>query len=159
MYSNTMKYLFILFFLMVSTAKADQWLCTEAASQRSGDTIKSCGVGTGSDEAQARAQALDYAKHEFKSICEASSDCVNHYVTAQPMRTACSKEDGIYSCQRLVVFTIHGAVPEKILPGGFVASPNPESKITLTSCMKLNRDNSQEGIDAFSECEERYAHQ
>lgn len=104
-----MKSLIVFLFILVSAqmAKADDWLCTQEASHRMGDTVKSCGIGVGADESDARSAALLNAKKEFYAVCEASNDCTGHAVTAQPMRTTCNTSAfGMVTCYRLVNFVI-----------------------------------------------------
>jgi hypothetical protein len=93
--------------LFGSVAVAEGWLCTEAASQRSGDVIRSCGVGYGSDENAARRDAFDNARIEFGALCDTSDDCRGREVSVTPERTSCEPTaDGGYKCYRLLVFTL-----------------------------------------------------
>jgi len=72
-------------------AYSDDWLCTETASIKSGNTLRTCGIGTSDNEADARIAALREAKREFKEICSESSDCKNRKTIMRPMRNACNK--------------------------------------------------------------------
>lgn len=101
-----MKNVLLLGLLFSVNAQAADWLCTEESSQRTANVISSCGIGHGLDEGTARARALDSAQTEFDKICQNSSDCLNHSVTANPMRTECIKDQGVFQCYRLVKFTI-----------------------------------------------------
>ena len=101
----------ILLFMSIN-AYADQWFCTDESSTRSNDIIKSCGIGEDKEEGTARLKAFTNARAEFKQICRASSDCVQHYVYSTPMRTECRKEAEAYKCYRMVQFRI-GAVYKK----------------------------------------------
>ena len=83
-----------------------EWLCEEEASQREGNTIKSCGIGQAKTEAEARDMALDNAKKEFDKICNASVDCAGHETIADPRRTSCSLKGNTYTCHRLIAFEI-----------------------------------------------------
>lgn len=113
-----MKALFMLMLLVSTSAFAkEEWLCTEASSQRRGNSILACGVGEGRDESQARTKALDNSKQEFTKLCELSDDCKNHLITVQPERTTCEKDKRNYRCYRLIVFTIdEGKKRESINP-------------------------------------------
>ncbi len=91
--------------LFAQNCRADDWLCTEEASQRDGNVIKACGVGLGFDENGARYQALENAKIEFDKVCNASSDCKGHEVVAEPTRTEC-REGELFKCYRLIQFKI-----------------------------------------------------
>ena len=108
-----MTKLIVILTLIVSSESiaADSWLCTEASSQRHGDSILACGIGNGKDENTARLTGFDNSKIEFDRICKSSDDCRNHNITVQPERTSCEKENGTYKCYRLIVFTI-GPVAE-----------------------------------------------
>jgi hypothetical protein len=101
-----MKYVgFLLFFLSLNV-HADNWLCTEESSQRVGSEINACGIGTGISEDEARTEAFNNSKAEFDRVCNASADCKNHEVTLTPMRTTCEVKNFVYTCQRLVVYSI-----------------------------------------------------
>lgn len=101
-----MKTLIILLF-MSQTALAADWLCTEEASQRQGNSIFACGIGTGADENAARLNAFDSAKAEFNKVCNNSDDCNGKQVAISPKRTQCQQyENGTNKCYRLLVFTI-----------------------------------------------------
>lgn len=96
---------FLLLFAIDSPARED-WLCTEASSQRRGDSIYSCGIGSGKDENTARLNAFDNSKREFTKICDASDDCKGHEISVKPERTACDENAGQVKCYRLIVFSI-----------------------------------------------------
>jgi thiamine pyrophosphokinase len=100
-----MRYL-MLGLLISSHLVAADWLCTEEASQRKGNSIYACGIGEGSDEGAARLTAFDAAKIEFSKICSASDDCKMHRIAVSPERTACEKSFGRFKCYRLIVFAI-----------------------------------------------------
>lgn len=83
------------------------WLCSEEASQRRGNTILSCGVASGADENEARSKAFDNAKAEFGRVCHNSSDCRGHLVRLNPTRTVCRYGAAMdFKCYRLVAFEI-----------------------------------------------------
>lgn len=89
------------------------WLCKEESSQRRGNAVLSCGVGSGEDENEARTRAFEHAQAEFNRICSISEDCKSHMVFVNPKRTVCRK--GIvkdYTCYRLVAFEIGGVEAE-----------------------------------------------
>jgi hypothetical protein len=85
---------------------AANWYCTDVASERVGNMIRACGVGTGKDENEARNSAFNNAKVEFANICENSADCKNRKVTVNPQRTACETDKVQVKCYRLIEFTI-----------------------------------------------------
>jgi hypothetical protein len=90
---------------------AVDWLCTEESSQRRGDAIYACGIGSGKTESAARAAAFASAKAEFQRICRSSDDCRGHKVSAEPRRTECREEQG-FKCYRLVVYSIAPSAQE-----------------------------------------------
>jgi len=97
--------LFINFLTSPTWGLGHEWLCTEEASQRKGNSIYSCGVGEGEDENSARSKAFDNAKSEFLKICDSSDDCTGRTVSVHPQRTACEKLER-YRCYRLIVFVV-----------------------------------------------------
>jgi hypothetical protein len=101
-----MKTLLLAMMLLPQVALADGWLCEEESSQREGSTIKSCGIGIGATEAQARSKALSNARAEFDDVCSGSSDCAGKAVIVVPRRTDCKATDNGYTCHRLVSFQI-----------------------------------------------------
>lgn len=108
-----MKKFFFLTFLACSIAgAAEDWFCKEVASQRSGNLVKSCGVGTGIDENAARSSAFENAKQEFGRLCTISADCRGRAVTVSPERTSCEKEEKNYKCYRMLVFAIGDPVKD-----------------------------------------------
>ena len=114
----------------VSSAFAvEDWLCKEVASQRSGNLIKSCGVGIGADENEARATAFENAKKEFGRVCTISSDCRGRSITVQPERTSCEKDQGKCKCYRLIVFSIGDMVKD----AGFEATKEVTSADLVAS--------------------------
>ncbi len=92
--------------LISQSASAQEWICNEMASVRKSNTILSCGVGEGSIEAQARAQALDYAIKEFHQICDESADCKNNEVNNEPLRNSCEQTAAGFRCYRGIRYTI-----------------------------------------------------
>jgi hypothetical protein len=96
---------FILLFCS-SVAQADHWFCTDEATERTDNVIKSCGIGTAKREEDARRRALKSAANEFWQVCNLSSDCIYHLVYLKPLRTECLKEDDLYKCYRILEFTI-----------------------------------------------------
>ncbi len=85
---------------------AADWLCTEESSQRVENTIQACGIGMSVNEKTARQEAFISAKQEFSNICDSDFGCKNHAVSVKPRRTSCQVESGIYTCYRLIEFTI-----------------------------------------------------
>lgn len=126
------KYIMFLILFMSSTVRAgDQWLCTEEASQRSGDVISSCGIGESESEGEARSMAFDNAKAEFARICETSSDCVGHEISTHPKRTSCEQKNGKYKCYRLVQYAIGMTAIERAK----IATTAQDRALTHTSTM------------------------
>jgi hypothetical protein len=107
-----MTYLLLILTLPLVKAETPNWYCKEVASERSGNIIHSCGIGTGQDENEARSTAFDNAKTEFKKICNLSSDCKNHMISVNPERTTCDKIETGYKCHRLLTFSI-GPIGDK----------------------------------------------
>src|ERR1700677_3408638 len=91
--------------------QADGWFCNDESSQRDGNVISTCGIGTHKDEAQARAWAMYNARNEFKAICNSSSDCIGHYFSMDPKRTECTQNGGIFRCVRMLAYTVGGLAP------------------------------------------------
>ena len=85
---------------------SDSWLCTEASSLRTGNQVRTCGIGSGKSEAEARDAAFTQAKTEFDRICSASDDCRGYKVNLEPGRTTCNSTGGQIQCHRLLVFHI-----------------------------------------------------
>jgi hypothetical protein len=96
--------LFVLCFSRLSFG--DDWTCKEESSRREGASIFACGIGTGKDEAHARASAFQEASGEFARICAISSDCANHETKVIPGRTTCEMNAGAFTCHRAVLFEI-----------------------------------------------------
>ena len=112
--------------ILLSQAQAEtpNWYCKEVASERQGNIIHSCGIGTGNDENEARSTAFDNAKIEFKKVCGLSADCKNHLVSVKPERTTCDKVETGFKCHRLLTFSIGPKSDEKI---------EDEEKVTVKS--------------------------
>lgn len=93
---------------MCSKALAnDVWICQEMASERHGDIIKTCGVGEGKTESDARLMAFDSAYNEFKRVCDASEDCNVSSVGVIPKRNSCEKTKDNYKCYRMIVYKLN----------------------------------------------------
>lgn len=76
--------------------------------------MRSCGVGTGSDENAARRDAFENAKTEFTALCELSDDCRGREVSVVPERTSCeTSADGGFKCYRLLIFNIGTAMASR----------------------------------------------
>jgi hypothetical protein len=92
---------------VVSALGNEEWMCTEMASIREGNTIKACGVSTRDTEEDARLEAVRNAKREFDELCSASSDCAGRAVNLEPLRNVCRKESsGKFTCFRGIKYTI-----------------------------------------------------
>ncbi len=92
---------FVIMALLSNAAAGEDWLCTEEASQRRGNTINACGVATATTEAAARLQAFYNARAEFEAVCEG---CTAAYV--EPRRTQCEALDDGHRCYRLIAFEV-----------------------------------------------------
>jgi hypothetical protein len=93
------------------------WTCEVTASLKEGNVMRVCGMADGLDEGAARTAALADAIHQFKMLCEISSDCRGKPVNVEPERTSCKpshkKEPSLtgdsqeyISCARMIVITI-----------------------------------------------------
>lgn len=85
----------------------DQWFCTDASTQRIGDTWLACGVGEGMDEGKARERALTRALDEFLQLCKLSTGCHERDRSVEPKRTTCIDGRGWWKCYRMVEITLH----------------------------------------------------
>lgn len=103
---NGMKYSLLVLCLIPFHAWAEDWICKDASSLRSGNLIQSCGSGQSPDEDEARTQAFQHAKDEFNRLCEMDSSCKNHAVIVNPKRTTCEEKDHAYHCYRMIEFEI-----------------------------------------------------
>lgn len=100
---------------------SDDWLCKTQSSQKRGNSIVTCGIGTDKSEAQARIKAFVAAQDEFNLVCNASEDCKDRKINVMPERTDCVKNGEIHKCYRAVNFDIEVvAVKEKKDPLGFL---------------------------------------
>jgi hypothetical protein len=115
-----MKTLILLFLSL--NAYADQWFCTDEASSRSNNIIKSCGIGQAATEESARAKAFENARLEFRQVCNSSSDCIGRFIYSKPLRTECSQDSDGYKCYRMVQFRIGDPAP--------VASAHPGASVS-----------------------------
>src|SRR5713101_740046 len=111
---------------------AGDWLCTQEASQRRGDSILACGIGIGRDENSARSAAFENAKAEFMRLCNLSEDCRWHKFNVTPSRTDCEEKDGLISCQRLLSFEIQQSTGVQIASNvpmhSFASTQPPRAK-------------------------------
>lgn len=115
--------------LVIHNARAgDDWLCKSQSSERRGNSILSCGIGTAPDEATARIRAFNSAKDEFIQVCSASDDCKGREIIAKPQRTECELGFEGYKCYRLVVFEAKAVDDD---------SPGLNSNTSITSLIKL----------------------
>jgi len=92
--------------IIANNGNATDWLCTGTASTRHGKVYTVCGVGEALSLQIARDKSLESAQREFRSLCQASTDCRSYEAIARPMRTECRQRDDIYSCYRAVEFKI-----------------------------------------------------
>ena len=103
---NKKYYLVAVFLMLDLSAFADDWRCTDTATERAGNVFKACGVGEDKNEADARVFALQNAKLEFEELCSASDDCADQAITVTPRRTTCLKQGDTYKCYRLIEFSL-----------------------------------------------------
>lgn len=110
----------IIFLLLLTSnafAAEENWFCTSDMSKFQGSTFYSCGMGEAYKESDAREDALRSATHQFRSLCEISSDCKERRIAVRPTRTSCEKgksdpNDLMHSyltpwkCYTLLLFTI-----------------------------------------------------
>jgi TolA-binding protein len=101
-----MKYLLIIIFIFSSNPSWASWFCKEAASEAQGNTFFSCGVAESLTLYQARKQALNNAKEEFKSFCNESPNCRNREFIVKPMRTDCERNGDKFICYRSLEYKI-----------------------------------------------------
>lgn len=101
-----MKTLVLIMMIFPSLVYADGWFCKDESSQKTDNIVKVCGIGEAKEEGPARIKALQNSQQEFYELCRMSSDCIDHYAVSAPLRTECTKEDGIYKCYRMVQYTI-----------------------------------------------------
>ncbi len=93
-------------FALSYSAHADDWLCREASSVKSGQTITSCGVGRSQNLDEARVKSRESAIEEFKRICNESADCFEFDYTIYPKRTECEFKTNVHTCYRALDFEI-----------------------------------------------------
>lgn len=96
----------LLFSTVGYTQEQEEWFCTKAASTRSGQLVRACGIGEAPSESQARENAFNEALNEFKRVCGRQSDCFNRVTRTTPMRTECRPHKNNVRCYRLVEFDI-----------------------------------------------------
>lgn len=102
-----MQYVFGILMLISTSAFAGDWICEEESSQRRGNILITCGIGTGYLEDTARYYAFKNAKYEFESLCRMSSDCQGaQKIIVSPGRTTCKKIEDKYHCVRMLSFEI-----------------------------------------------------
>jgi hypothetical protein len=93
------------------------WFCEQTSSSENGNIMRVCGMADGLDEGAARTAALADAIHQFKMLCEISSDCRGKQINVEPRRTSCKpshkKEPTLtgenqeyITCARMIVITI-----------------------------------------------------
>ena len=105
---SCMRTLVFILMLCPSISHASQWFCEEEAAVRTENVLKVCGIGESKEEGPARLKAYRNARWEFLEFCNSSSDCIDHFYYAKPLRTECVETDKGYKCHRLVEFTIGG---------------------------------------------------
>ena len=140
-----MDLLIFIFFYQVAAAK-DDWFCTSGASVRRGPTIEACGIGTGNDEANARASAFEAAQSEFIRVCTASADCDPSSQSVTPMRTQCSMQSQRFVCHRMLSF--HQIQIRGREPGSLASAKSPQ----LNDARRIRRwMNKKELLSIFGE--------
>lgn len=106
-----MKITLVISIFLISTVlsvqtRADDWICKEASSVRSGQLVLSCGVGSDKDLDHARKISRDNAIEEFEKICLKSSDCKDFDYKVIPKRSDCELKNSKYTCYRAIEFEI-----------------------------------------------------
>jgi len=166
---NIKTVLILLYFIFTTSSFASGWFCKEVASERNGNTINSCGVGTGATEADARKNALQMAYEEGDTICRPSIDCNPYEWVVTPLRNECKPFDGGYRCYRGITITItdknrdNPDSPRKLLADGsaifvmskrkVVALENPDSMTaTVVATFKTEPNGAEILIDGISLC-------
>ena len=96
----------ILLILNIHSTSFAGWFCKDVASERTGERLNTCGVGEGTSENEARADALEAAYKELDKICSKSADCNNFEITLRPLRNDCAKTPQGYKCYRGIEATI-----------------------------------------------------
>lgn len=91
------------------------WFCEQESAKRVGNIYWSCGVGDDENEGIARKNALDAAMREFRTVCDASTDCKDLPRTIDPQRTSCNRVKAyityigmgeVWRCTRLIMTTV-----------------------------------------------------
>ncbi len=104
------KSVFLLSLILVSFSsfadKAPEWFCESESGKRDDNVIWSCGVGEGTSESMARADALREAIGEFRTICQYSADCSLSNIITEPKRLSCVHDSAGWKCYRLISVTI-----------------------------------------------------
>lgn len=101
-----MKSILAAILLLLSLAANAQWLCREASSARTGQTITACGVGQSQILEEARVKSRESAIEEFKRVCLLSLDCSEYDYTVIPKRTECELKNKNHICYRALDFEI-----------------------------------------------------
>ena len=112
-----MKVLYALILFLPLKANAG-WYCNQVASAwlEEGRILSTCGIGYGKDEEEARVNAFESAKREFRSVCSEATSCANKVFNIDPQKSECSF-DGKFTCRRLFYFHISNDVaPKKDVP-------------------------------------------
>ena len=105
----------LLGFLAFSTACfAGDWLCDTDSSQIVGGRLYACGSGIGSSHGEALQAALQAARNEFNQICDENTSCGTNKYSIEPRRATCEAVDGIWTCYRLIIYTIEPAKRGKL---------------------------------------------
>lgn len=112
---------FILFFLILPCLSRADWYCEKVASERQGNIINSCGIGSSTSEDEARKDALRNAYKELDLICANSVDCENFELSINPLRTECHKESDQYICHRGIQAKITDTPRDKEVPRNYNA--------------------------------------
>lgn len=136
------KLTFLFLIWSVGAFAKEQWICTEQSSQRDGNVIAACGIGSGQDENEARLSAFDNSKSEFKRVCDASDDCKGRAISAEPQRTTCEKNGTSFKCYRMITFTIGERIKDQdraVSSGDAKESMQPFSYDEISSLPKVRK--------------------
>lgn len=103
-----MKHLVLVLILINSLEAHSAWYCNQVASEwtENGKTLSACGVGYGKDENEARLDAFENAKMEFKNVCGKETSCAGRRVNIEPQRSECSPTEEGFTCRRLFNFLV-----------------------------------------------------
>ncbi len=98
-----MKTVIIVLLLVSKSAFAE--LCTDANGELVGNTIRTCGIGSGATEQAARAEARKNAYVEFKGLCVLNTKCSENALETTPLKITCT-QSAVWNCKTVYEFTM-----------------------------------------------------